>query len=261
MLSAAQSSAALSAAERAHLAQAGYLVRADVFSPAECETLVSACERAVSMVLGEGRRLKVQSGDYTHDFRPRLRTLVKWEPHCPTLIQGIEPCAHLSRAIQSFGADERLIAPCRAIADDDEIALFTEKLNLKRSGRGGSFALHQDYPYWAPLSKAADRIATAMVCLDDCTRASGCLEVAPGSHREGVLPCKSGTAGADFEMDPRAFDISRMTPLEARAGSVIFFGAFLAHRSAPNCSEQDRRALLYSYQPAGNKHLRDLLRA
>jgi Phytanoyl-CoA dioxygenase (PhyH) len=69
-----------------------------------------------------------------------------------------------------------------------------------------------------------------------------------------------GIRSADFEMDPRAFDVARMKPIEVSAGSVIFFGPFLVHRSAPNGSHRDRRALLYSYQPAGNKHLRDILR-
>lgn len=260
MLTATRSDAGLTDEERIRLARDGYLLRPGAFSPGECAKLANACELAVSTVLGETRRLKVQSGGYVQEYRPRLRTLVKWEPHLPTLIQGIEPCSHLSRVIAAFGADERLVAPCRAIADHDDLAPFTEKLNLKRAVRGGSFALHQDYPYWAPVSKAADRIATAMVCIDDCTRESGCLEVAPGSHLEGVQKCKTGTGGGDFEMDPRAFDTSRMKPLEAVAGSVIFFGAFLVHRSAPNGSSRDRRALLYSYQPAGNKHLRDVLR-
>jgi hypothetical protein len=31
----------------------------------------------------------------------------------------------------------------------------------------------------------------------------------------------------------------------------VFFGAFLVHRSLPNRSDKDRRALLYSYQPGG----------
>ena len=45
--------------------------------------------------------------------------------------------------------------------------------------------------------------------------------------------------------------MSRLQPLEVKAGAVVFFGAFLVHRSLPNRSDVDRRALLYSYQPAG----------
>jgi ectoine hydroxylase-related dioxygenase (phytanoyl-CoA dioxygenase family) len=42
-----------------------------------------------------------------------------------------------------------------------------------------------------------------------------------------------------------------MIPVEAKAGTVVYFGAFLVHRSLPNRSAADRRALLYSYQPGG----------
>ncbi len=45
------------------------------------------------------------------------------------------------------------------------------------------------------------------------------------------------------------------------AGSVVFFGSLLVHRSLPNRSDKDRRALLYSYQPAGLPHALDLARA
>jgi len=48
-----------------------------------------------------------------------------------------------------------------------------------------------------------------------------------------------------------AFDLARLRPLEVPAGTVAFFGAFLLHRSLPNRTDGDRRALLYSYQPAG----------
>jgi ectoine hydroxylase-related dioxygenase (phytanoyl-CoA dioxygenase family) len=37
--------------------------------------------------------------------------------------------------------------------------------------------------------------------------------------------------------------------VEVEAGSVVFFGPFLVHKSDPNVSDCDRRALLYSYQP------------
>jgi ectoine hydroxylase len=61
-------------------------------------------------------------------------------------------------------------------------------------------------------------------------------------------------------MDTSAFDMTRLIPLEVPAGSVAYFGSLLVHRSAPNRSDKDRRALLYSYQPAGEPHLRELSR-
>jgi ectoine hydroxylase-related dioxygenase (phytanoyl-CoA dioxygenase family) len=48
--------------------------------------------------------------------------------------------------------------------------------------------------------------------------------------------------------------------VELTAGSVVFLGAFLAHATGPNTSGADRRALLYSYQPAGRAHSIEALR-
>ena len=55
---------------------------------------------------------------------------------------------------------------CRSYSID-EVRLFTEKLNLKRKHKGGPIILHQDFPYWTDLTKAAPRVATAMLFLDD----------------------------------------------------------------------------------------------
>ena len=59
------------------------------------------------------------------------------------------------------------------------------------------------------------------------------------------------------EMVADKHDLDRMIPLEVPAGSVVWFGSLLVHRSAPNRTKQDRRALLYSYQPTGRRHLRE----
>ena len=46
--------------------------------------------------------------------------------------------------------------------------------------------------------------------------------------------------------------------LEVPAGSVVWFGPLLVHKSEPNRSPNERRTLLYSYQPHGFDHSRDI---
>ena len=41
---------------------------------------------------------------------------------------------------------------------------------------------------------------------------------------------------------------------------MVMFGPLLIHRSQPNPSDNDRRALLYTYQPAANRHTLEDLR-
>ena len=140
--------------------------------------------------------------------------------------------------------------------------MFTEKLNLKRPYHGGQNPLHQDYPYWERFANDATRVATAMLFLDDSNVENGTLRVVPGSHTRGKWRTRSDSDPfGNLEIDPALDDEAAAVPVEVPAGSVVYFGAFLVHKSAPNRSGKDRRALLYSYQPAGFTHARATMRA
>ena len=254
----------LSPEEARGLEVEGFVVRQRVFSPAECAAIAAQCEDLVTSLEQAKRHTKHRVGSYMFEIAREAATVVKWEPFAPEVVQGVEPFAHIAPGLRDWGLDARLLDPCKAICGADDIVLFTEKLNVKRARHGGSIILHQDFPYWENVTPIAHRVATAMVFLDDATLANGCLEVAPGSHKAGKWPQRTDSDGfGGLEMDPAAFEHARLKPLEVPAGTVAYFGAFLVHRSLPNTSGGDRRALLYSYQPAGYPHmleLNDLLR-
>jgi hypothetical protein len=251
----------LSERERSELERDGFLVREQVFSPAEVAQIARDGESLAERVVAAAHGKKHVVGSYMFERQKDLALYVKWEPGAPDVLQGIEPFAHLSPELVAWGMDSRLTQPAQAIVGGDEVVLYTEKLNLKRARSGGRYILHQDFPYWESENPVAHRVATAMIFLDDATRANGCLEAAPGSHLEGVQPMRDTDGFGALEMDPDRFDHTRLVPLEVKAGAVVFFGAFLVHRSAPNTTDQDRRALLYSYQPAGYPHAHALAEA
>ena len=99
-----------------------------------------------------------------------------------------------------------------------------------------------------------------MVFLDDATVENGCLEVAAGTPqgRQVAVAHRRGRASAAWRWTRPNSTTAGCTPLEVPAGTVAYFGAFLVHRSLPNRSGGDRRALLYSYQPAGHPHMLEL---
>ncbi len=248
----------LDAHEKQQLAENGFVLRREVFNSAELLAIRDDCEALVNRLLAERRHTKLTAGRYMFELQRQLQTVVKWEPDDPDLVQGVEPFAHLNDGLRKWALDPRLVEPSKDVVGGDEIILFTEKLNLKRAHKGGPIVLHQDFPYWKDLTEVASRVATAMVFLDDATRGNGCLEVVPGSHREGLQARRTIEGFGSLEMDPSRYDHSRLVALEVRAGAVAFFGPFLVHRSLPNRSGGDRRALLYSYQPTGYPHLREL---
>jgi hypothetical protein len=251
----------MDAAERRQLADDGFVVRKGVFSPSECATIAGECEELVAGLEAAKRHTKHRIGSYMFEIAREAATAIKWEPFAPDVVQGVEPFAHISPSLKAWGLDARLVDPCKAIVGAPEIGLFTEKLNVKRARDGGQIILHQDFPYWEDVTPIAHRVATAMIFLDDATRENGCLEVAPGTHTVGKWPLRTDADQfGSLEMDTSAFDHGRLHPLEVPAGTVAFFGAFLVHRSLPNRSDGDRRALLYSYQPAGQPHMLELNR-
>jgi len=245
----------LSDREKDQLKTLGYVVRERAFGPAELERLSADCEAMVRRVIdaSAGRR-KVAVGSYMFQLEKGLVTMVKWEPEFPDVLQGVEPFAHFDQALHDWAMDARFTEPMKDVVGADEIELFTEKLNVKRARTGGPIVLHQDYPYWVENSDGPGDIATAIVFMDDADRANGCLEVLPGSHARGEWPRRQVDGFGAMEMELEGFDESQLVHVEVPAGSLVMFGSLLVHRSLPNLSEHDRRALLYSYQPAGRRH-------
>ena len=244
---------------RAMFGDRGFAVAESVLSDSEVGDLRDAVEEVTARVrtqaerpgagptgsLGDGHRIQLSS-----------RTAIQWEwAEGSREIRLLEPCDHLHPRFAALFTDERLTKPVRTELGGD-IGPFTSKLNLKRAREGSEFPWHQDYPYWyVAVGEDAQDVVTAIVFLDDATAENGAIRVIPGSHREGPVR-RDPLDPTRFLTDPRAIDPAREEIIEVPAGSIVWFGAFLVHRSSPNPSPHHRRALLPSWQPAG----RDLLK-
>ena len=239
----------------------GYVVRTRVFTPAELTDITAACEDLVARLVRDRKLRRYKAGSYVFAPDYERATMIKWEGDTD-VVHGIEPFAHLDPTLAAWARDPRFTEPMQAFVGDPNPSLFTEKLNLKRPGVGGVNPLHQDYPYWLDTAQAPERVATAMLFLDDATLENGCLQVVPGSHRSGRWRNRrdSDAFGAN-EIDVSAYADVETVPLPLEAGSMVMFGSFLVHRSDPNRSALERRALLFSYQPAGHRTMFDAMRA
>ena len=243
--------ARLSASEREFLDRNGYVIRENVFSPSEVAQIVTACEDLVARLVQERRRRRYHVGSYTFEPNNEQAVYIKWEGDSD-IVHGIEPFAHLDPALKRWAHDPRFVEPMIDFVGDEHPSLFTEKLNLKRPGVGGVNPLHQDYPYWVGTAREPARVATTMLLLDDSSLANGCLQVVPGSHKSGQWRKRtdSDEFGAN-EIDTSAYQDAELQPVPLKAGSMVMFGSLLVHCSAQNTSNLERRALLFSYQPAG----------
>jgi hypothetical protein len=236
----------------------GFFLRTGVFGPAELEELRAAAERVAERA---GRAAEEGGRGYEvdgHRYHEVAGATIQFE-HSPgsRTIRVIEPFHHLDARIDRLVDEPRLVEPMRDLVGCEEVALFTDKLNLKRPREGSRFRWHQDSPYWAHVCRHLERLPNAMVALDDASEENGCLRVVAGSHTRGCLPglAGEGVLGPLFT-DPRCFDASRQVPAVMPAGSVLFFSPHTVHGSEPNRSDAPRRALLFTYQPAGHRMFR-----
>ncbi len=116
--------------------------------------------------------------------------------------------------------------------------LFKDKINFKLPG-GDGFKPHQDQQagWW----NYAGLFITALVAIDASTEENGCLEIAAGQHRRGLV----GRAWEPLSPEEMAGMAFRAYP--AAPGDAIFFDSFVPHRSGPNRTESPRRALYITW--------------
>ena len=137
---------------------------------------------------------------------------------------------------------------------DEGVALWTDKINLKRPREGSAFRWHQDSPYWTHACDEVERLPNVLISLDDADEENGCFRVVRGSHREGCLPgIQDDTTLGVLFTDPDYFDAGQQEPAIVPAGSLVFFSPHTVHGSEPNHSDRQRRAMVLTYQPANRR--------
>ena len=245
--------------ERRQYEDDGFVVHEGVFTSAEITDMVDACEALVADLVRDRQGRRIHTGGYVFDPDVTRQTMIKWEGDTD-IVHGIEPFAHLSPALNDWAHDPRFLDLARDILDADPM-LFTEKLNLKRPHHGGVNPMHQDHPYWVGTADDADCVMTIMLMLDDATLANGCLHVVPGSHKSGEWDKRTDADSVRAERDRlRRVRGGRAVPLEMKAGSLVAFGPFLVHQSAPNTSDTERRSAALQLSAVGMTHIRDIFK-
>jgi hypothetical protein len=237
----------------------GFIIRRGVFDEADLEELRTASEEVITQLVAHRTGRRLPAGAYTFELEATTDVIIKWEGDTD-VVHGIEPFVHLHPTFQKYADDPRFIEIARDLVGSEDIGLFTEKLNYKRARAGGPVVLHQDHPYWVDQADDIDHMVTIMLLLDDSDETNGCLEAIPGSHTWGVQQGKDVNTFAKFEMEESLIDLGLLQAVPLAAGDFIAFGADLVHRSQPNRSDGDRRAFLYTYQPAGLRTSLDNLR-
>jgi phytanoyl-CoA hydroxylase len=123
------------------------------------------------------------------------------------------------------------------------IHLHHTKLFVKPPREGGSFPLHQDYPYFP---HAKNTMLAAIIHLDVADEENGCVRVMPGSHKKGLLDTEPGA----MYLPPNDFPIEDATPCLAQPGDALIFNYLTIHGSGPNVSDRPRYTTLVQMRAA-----------
>lgn len=227
----------------------GYAFRSQVFTDDELAALRDAVEAAAR----RAERLGAAAGEAgvsLSDRGHRLQTVpgdpptsLHWEPDTavPT-VRNLYPVTHLDPRLAARWTDPRLTGPAAELLGVPAVEPLSSKISFKRARVGSEFLWHQDHTFLRRfLGPAARHVVTAMVLLDDADAENGALTVVPGTQL--------GELRGDDE-PPRSGDAEPVL-VEAKAGSVVFFHSLVLHRSDPNRSDRDRRAMFYLFRPAG----------
>ena len=163
-----QKVSALTTDEKARYERDGYLVRESVLRAGRDRDAAAGVRGAVRPAGGD-----VERGPQDRRVGV-LRLRGRHGQGRDDQVGAREPRRHPGRRAggSSPSGDRRVRQPpgahravARSCSGFDAVSLYTEKLNTKRSGVGGAFALHRDLPYWVGASDDpeadADRAARA----------------------------------------------------------------------------------------------------
>ena len=177
------------------------------------------------------------------------RTESESNPISPRLPPSMltEDYANYHDGFNSLFRGERLVGLLSELMGERAI-LFQEKINYTEPGGSGGFDAHIDST--AYNHAGAVRHQTFLMAVDDMTPENGCLDVVPGSHKVQVPIAADKCIAKDWEA------AQTWVPVPMKAGDLLVFGSYLAHRSGPNNSPRPRAAIYATYngESEGDKH-------
>ena len=210
----------------------GYVIIRNLFSTAEVDVLRTAIEtdplvakNDMPMVDAAGARSKLTLWNYA----------------------GNDTFGYFARGKRWVNAARRLIGA--------EIYHFHTKVMLKEPFLGGTWEWHQDFGYWFQVGcLEPDKMLSAILAVDNHTRANGCMQLLSGSHRLGRLAhgVTGEQAGAEHVRVQGAMNRFPLVYATMSPGDVLFTHSNLLHSSAPNESPSWRRSLIVAYNAIDN---------
>jgi len=223
----------LTEAQRDAFDRDGFLIVRGLFSPSDVRRQSDWIDQLAALPLEIGKQM-VYGEDSLLDSGRRV-------------LSRIEKFAEVHRELGALVRCPQIVEPVEDLLGETA-TLFKDKINFKMPG-GAGFAPHQDIqPGWDTY---ASYFISVLITIDSNTIENGCLELAAGHHRRGLIGRKweplegEELAGLEFVPYP-------MSP-----GDVVFFDCFTPHQSQPNVTDRPRRNLYLTFNRERDGNFRD----
>jgi phytanoyl-CoA hydroxylase len=148
-----------------------------------------------------------------------------------------------SPSLRRFAAHPVFVGLCCDLIGPDA-NLYWDQAVYKKPEKPRRFPWHQDngYAFVEP-----QQYLTCWVALNDATVDNGCPQVARAQHRQGTL--------RHHYVDPLGWecfeDPGDIAAAEVGAGGIVVFSSLTPHLTGPNTTDDDRKAWILQYAPAG----------
>lgn len=222
----------LSSEQRAAFDRDGYILVRGFFDPDEAELLQTAMEQDPA----------IRGHFYDRNDAAGMATKMATWNHPGDSVYG-----YAARSHKMVDTMEDLLG--------GEVYHYHSKITAKEPHEGGAWEWHQDYGYWYHNGCLFPTMASAMIALDKCTKANGCLQVLKGSHQLGRVEhglLDGEQVGADLRRVEEAQKHLDLVYCEMEPGDVLFFHCNTLHRSDQNRSDDRRWTLICCYNAARN---------
>ncbi len=133
------------------------------------------------------------------------------------------------------------------------VSCFRAMFFNKPANRGTVLPWHQDR--WNIFDR--DPLLTIWTALDPCTKANGCVQIIPGSHKFGVVNPGHASGFMTEEQAADLCDPSKRVYLELEPGEVALLHNWTMHSSDVNKSDQSRRGFSTCYADGRTRTTRD----
>ncbi len=166
---------------------------------------------------------------------------------------------HQGNSLISKLANNKKVLDLASKLVDDEVYIYSSKVNLKAAWCGAVEYFHQDLVYWRDRGYPRDDMLSAMVFLEPHNDLNAPLNIFPKTHKLGFIkhePFININGLAKFMVPPKTLTKLKkkygVARINAEPGDVLFFHMGCVHGSGHNISYNNRSVVLSQLNVKGN---------